>query len=49
MEHLVEVTSKQLRMSETVLKFATGEEIAQLRKICGDIAVRIKTARKETK
>lgn len=47
MEGLVEVTSGQLRMSETVLRLASDEEIVQLREICKSIADRAKAADRE--
>lgn len=47
MDYLVEVTSRQLRMSETVLRFATSEEITQISEICRSIATRARAADEE--
>lgn len=44
---LVEITEKQLIMSEGMLKYATNEEIQQIRTICRDVADRAKAAKAE--
>lgn len=46
---LVKLTEKQLIMSEEVLKYATNEEVEQIRKVCQNIADRANTARLERK
>lgn len=44
---LIKVLDKQLIMSEDMLKYATNEEIRQIRTICRDVSDRVKSAKAE--